>query len=539
MKAKKLAALLITCAIAATATSLMVACNKDDDDDKTAFVEDTRIWYAVGNSDKKGDLKENNWTPATICDNLKFTRQASETENVFVAEFNIYAGDGFKFVYKTSATEEWTDALWPRQIGIHHFEGVSGEGENAVLKSGEETVFTTRGGMDANNLYLAKGHDGRYKFTLKTFPEDTSKEPELKFELVSKIEITHDMYLYGDINDYGFGGKIDAYPMIDKADGEDNVKWVKELVIKQEDLVRDENGNLLETDKNGNIVDGVGKYVAVQVYNKVLKDSKHATYVDSSLQTIEYADAYAGTYPAGTAKTFNLLEEGKYVITYDQKTDAVTIVKSAYDLYLIGGFNEWAEADEDYKMTEGGDGAYWYGTIDVPAAGYELKVFNKLGATDKYFPAGGNISLTEGKWAIKYNTEDNSVQYEKFDYFVVGTFVDGSGNKCNFANGMKAEVNPVLTVTSDPNVYTAEITVTDVSGVDGYGWVAPDIFACKVLYGTCLLGDVGGTWYNPVASQNKGDNLKFSEAGTYVITLTLTDDGEGNVTGECSYTKKN
>lgn len=547
MKAKKIVALVLTCAMAATVASALAACDNDGEKPGgSTFTEDTRIWYAVGNSEKKGDLKVNNWTPNTINDELKFTRDTTKTdENVFTAQFSIYAGDGFKFVYKENADEVWSDALWPRQVGIHHFTNVEGEGENAVLKNGEDTVFTTKGGMDANNLYLAKGQDGEYKFTLKTFPGDSTKEPELTFEKVSSIEISHDMYLYGDINNYGLGGLASAYAMAEKISG-DNVTWSISLEITAKDLLRDEDGNKLEVNMDGTVKPGQkpGKYAAVQVYNGILKDGKHATHYvphddadPDSFKTIEYADAPNKTYPEGTGKTFNLLPEGKYVISYDQKTDEVTISSKTHDMYLIGSFNSWAEADEDYKLTESADGKYWTGTLTVPedvtADGVKLKVYNKVDG--KYYPdgIGTDVKLTEpGKYALKFDVEAGTLQYEKFGYHVVGSFLNEAGDKkVNFT--IKEGITPKLEATETENVYTAEYTFADVTSFvdadnasDNYAWITGGVFAIKCVYGTELCGPTD--WYG--MPDNNDSNVIVPTAGAYVITLTLRVEN-GNIVG--------
>ena len=58
MKGKKIAALVLTCAMAATATAALAACGPTEPE----FKEDTRIWYAVG-QDTKGTMNPRNLGP--------------------------------------------------------------------------------------------------------------------------------------------------------------------------------------------------------------------------------------------------------------------------------------------------------------------------------------------------------------------------------------------------------------------------------------------------------------------------------------------
>ena len=539
MKGKKIAALVLTCAMAATATAALAACGPTEPE----FKEDTRIWYAVG-QDTKGTMNPGTWDPKTILPEATFVRDESVTDaNVFTLTLDIYAGSvgtgkSFKFLYKTSADEVVADdlELWNRQIGMQEIQGIEGERESTVWKLNGETVFTTADDNGAfNNIALAKGQEGKYKFTLKTFPEKGNNEkPEITVERVQKIEVSHDMYLFGDINGYGYDNGGLGYPMTEVISG-DNISWTTSLEITEEDLHWTANKTYVAEPTEADEV----KYAAVQVYNNILKDGKHATYTladSKDYPVVIYDPNYAPAYPAGTGMDFNLLPVGKSTISYDQKTNAVTIVAGTHDMYFIGNFNEWKRADENYKLTEK-DGV-WTGHITVTEANTELQLFNALASSDSeaFIPptGSGNLTLQPGTYAFKFTYDKetgNKVEWEKCDYYVVGTFVDADNNVVNFGS-LKKDVNPVLTETETANVYTAEVVVTDVSGVDGYDWIKPHIFALKCLFGSELLGPASNShWYGPAV----GDNIMLDTAGTYVVTLTLTVDAEGNVTGgSCS-----
>lgn len=497
MKAKKLVALAMACVVVAASGSVLAACKGKGGGEQTGgFQEDTRIWYAVGNSEK-GTLKDNGWKPQVAAESLTFTRDTTKTdENVFTLHMDIYAGDGFKFVYKTTADETVAsdDEIWARQVGIYNFTNVSGEGADAVIKDGETTLFTTKDGIDANNLYCAKGQDGKYTITLKTFPEKGADE-KVEFTITKDeaITIPYDMYVYGDMNDFGWKDKAD-YAMT-AASG----VWSYKLTVGADMLTRDETGAKVATG---------AKYAAIQLNNEgegaATGDPKtFALTTEAESKILKVTDAEKGEV--------NLLPEGKWVITFTEEGKVVAITESAYELYLIGSFNSWKEADENYKMTEQGDGT-WTATITVEADA-EIKSFNKLGLPNDRYSSGANIPLTAGTWAVRYNPETNSIQVEKCEYYLVGTFMDGD-SQVNFS--IKAGVTPTLTVAE--NTATVTYDFKDVSAQ--YTWMgAGNIAAVKVVYGSALNGVNDGCWYG---EPEKNDNLMITSTGEWTITLDLT-----------------
>ncbi len=504
MKGKKIAALVLTCAMAATATAALAACGPTEPE----FKEDTRIWYAVG-QDTKGTLNPGTWDPKTILPEATFVRDESVTDaNVFTLTLDIYAGNSkgksFKFLYKTSEDEVVSDVqvLWNRQIGMQEIQGIEGERESTVWKLDGKTVFTTANDNGAfNNIILAKGQEGKYKFTLKTFPEKGKDEkPEITVKRVQKIEVSHDMYLFGDINGYGYDNGGLGYPMTEVING-DNISWTTSLEITEEDLHWTANKEHVEAPTEADKV----KYAAVQVYNNILKDGKHATYTladSTDYPVVKYDPNYAPAYPAGTGMDFNLLPVGKYTISYDQKTNAVTIVAGTHEMYFIGSFNNWKRADENYKLTEK-DGV-WTGHITVTEANTELQLFNALESDDSkayISPTGsGNLTLQPGTYAFKFTYDKetgNKVEYEKCEYYVVGSYTETSWQ------GALATDECIKFVEAD-GTYSAEITITKAEQF-------------KVVLGSKICLDY--QWYGP------NDNYKLAEAGTYTLTFTLTAEG--------------
>lgn len=501
MKAKKICALLIAGALAVGTVSALAACKKDDNEKQTST--DTRLWYAVGR-DTKGTLsKFDNFYPQDT--SVAFERDTTVTsENVFTLSLDIYAapaGYGFKFLYKTSADEVIEEStLWTRQIGINNFAGVEGEGANAVIKNDKgEVVFTTKDGMDANNLYLAKGHEGTYKFTLKT-TSDTDDSPVITWEKTAKIDVTHDMYINGDMNNFGGAREI---PMSENVNGE-NITWTKQLDVTKDDLCRDADGKLV---KEG------AEYAALHIFNDIDKKS----YIDETATVVEIE----GAYEKGDKVKANLLKEGKYNISFDQKTGKLSITEIAYQMYFIGDMNGWKQADENYTLNVDATGMIWTGKLSV-AEETNMKLFNSKGLTDsdKYIPGGlGNITLSAGDWFFKFDANTGKVEYELSAYYVVGTF------DYNFS--VQKDVMK-LTATETKGVYTYEIVIDkDAKTVkDEYGWIKENVCALKCVYGTELGGKDNLEWYNPEGSEN----YMVTELGTYVVTLTLTYGEDGKVT---------
>lgn len=541
MKAKKICAMLLASALAVGTVSALAACKKDDDgkDDGSKFVEDTRLWYAVGRNTKGTLSKFDNFYPQDT--SVAFTRDTTVTdENVFTLSLDIYAdpaGYGFKFLYKTSAEESIEDGdLWTRQVGIHNFEGVEGEDENAVIKDAEgKTVFTTKGGMDANNLYLAKGQEGTYTFTLKT-KSDTDDAPVITWKKTAKIDVTHDMYVRGDINDFG----VNPIPMTEVIKG-DVTTWTAQIEITKADLWRDAEGKLAE-DPNTNTANG--QYAAIQIYNDIDKKT-YATIEGLDQEPVEVESFNEVKY------TCVLVPAGNYAVTYHQADNKITYKMGTHEMYFIGPLNDWNPDNAvtaDYKLTEK-DGT-WTGTIYLKENG-EFKLYNglKLGDNSAWCGVSGepteagvyasgedNIKVAEeGLYQITYNPEDGAVTVEKLEMecILVGTFYDADANyKYDFANGGIAAIHPRLTNEKGGVVISCTLTVKDVTSVDGYSWI-PDggIFAFKpVMYVEANKDDNqhGVDWNkihvgsdNVTGATENGTNILIKEEGTYTVTYNL------------------
>lgn len=200
--------------------------------------------------------------------------------------------------------------------------------------------------------------------------------------------------------------------------------------------------------------------------------------------------------------------------------------------------NGWSTTYEnnDLALTPSTDKSTWTGFITITEAMYEdwtatdasnplgvkcaaLKIFNSVNS-QYYSPNGNNVFLTAGTYAFKYTVEGDKVEYQKCEYYVVGTFVDAENKAVNFA--VKEGVTPKL----DANL-SATFTATDVTALGDYSWIAsqnkPGVMAVKVVLG-CELGIKD--WYSDDA--NNGDNFYLS-AGQHTITLTFDAENKATV----------
>lgn len=504
MKIKKLAALALTCAIVATGASF-AACGGDTPED-AGYVEDTRIWYAVG-KDSKGTLKDQGWNENNS--KYAFTKDTSVTnENVFTLSLDIYAGNvgtglAFKFLYKENADE--TSVPWARQVGIQSLEGVEGSGADAVFKMNGQTVFTTADDNgEFNNIALAKGQEGRYKFTLKT-KSNTDNNPVITVTKESTITVNYDMYVIGDINNFGASGKVELTEN-PGAEGAATT-WTAKLDVKKADLYRDAEGAIAE-DENSK---ANGTHAAICLLNE--RDGK--TFVPAAGDGVIIKEVKSF---GNKDYTCLLVPEGKYNIVFTEaKTDTevggtVTVTESAFEMYIIGTLtNNWDVATActpDYALQEQKDGS-WTKTITV-TKDETIKTYNKKGLTDKdQYSAGKDVTLTPGTWAIKYDPETNTFAVEKCEYYAVGTF---AGTNFNIKKG----VTPMLVAGDDANVVTCTYDV--VSALAEFGWLSGKgdgvIFAIHVVYGTELLGKDAQQWLG-------GGDTYITAEGEHTITFVI------------------
>lgn len=538
MKAKKIIALAMSVAMAVGTASFLAACDQNKDPDPnpnpgpgTEYVEDTRIWFAVGR-DSKGTLKDQGWDNNNA--KYAFARDTSvTTENVFTLSLDIYAGNiasglSFKFLYKTSAEE--TDVPWARQVGIHAFEGMDGyEGEDldSVIKIDGETVFTTASdnGDNGSNMQLEKGQEGTYKFTLKTMSDTDT--PKLSVERTKRIEVTHDMYLRGDRNNFSAQNMVAMTENV----GSDTVHttWSTQLSVTANDLWRDADGNEVPADANDPTKPGgTGTHTAIQVYN-ARGEKVYVTGADSEYKSVEHAKFNGkGDY------SIILLPEGSYTIVYDQVDNSVVITAGTHKMYFRGsvegmGWSTALTADDDqWMLTESEDGSYWSAYLTNSAeVAVEVKLYNGLKSGDAGWVGVNNMTLEPGKtYAFKFTLEGEVVEFEEVAYYLVGTFVDENDENVDFGKkGIVEGVHPKFTKEGD--LLTATFTATDITSRPGYTWIVDQgkdgVFGVQIVAGSKLLG------VKEWGVANSGSNI-FVQAGTWTVTVDTANGWTYTVT---------
>lgn len=526
MKFKKGIAIALTAAVMVGGVSVLAACSHDDDDDKKGFKEDTNIWYAVG-KDKKGTLAndEDGWLPGHIRDAAKFVRQESTTENVFKLTLDIYSGDvgngfSFKFLYKTSADEQVADGdLWTRQIGIENIVGAEGEGKDCVFKMNGVTVFTTGDGPNAHNIALAKGQEGTYTFTMKTYPGDSEKQPEITVTKDKAIEVPFDMYIHYNGNDFG-AGDMGLYGMTEVISADKTV-WTKQIEIGDDDLEYKADGTRAGAGETGT-------HAAVLLYNGVDKKTYHLKEAGDYTQV----DLQLNNYD-GDSSVVNLFPKGAYTFEFDTATKEVTVKAGTHEMYFKGNVKEgvtWSTTEHlaAAKLTESKDGTYWYAKLSVEGEGEkEFKLFNALKGT--WHGDGENNFKVQGghDYFVKFTLDGEKVEFEEYAYYAVGTFLDGEGNNTDFAT--VKDVTPKLVESeTTPGVYSITVNLPDASAkatwiVDQGG--AGTTFAGKVVYSTVLGGKDSTDW-----DKTPGANIFVKGVGEYVITYDSTKEGKGETT---------
>lgn len=455
MKAKKLVALVMSAAMVVGAASLFAACDKDKDKDKekpkptpivpgppeTTFQEDTNTYYAVGNSEGEGTLKANGW--ATDNANIPFTKDTTVTDaNVFTLELTMYAGDAFKVLFDTEKGWGGTSI---------HYQSLQGD---------YQTYFSTN---DDNNIICKQGQDGVYLFTLTTdlSKTDWHEQYVLTVEQTDKIQVAYDMEVTGDV--------------APKAMKNNNGVWTVDLEIKSQHLTCDENG--------AEVAEGA-QYAVVYVHNNGVGKTD-----GEALNICDLNYKKAGVTIEGETINVNLLEVGKYTVTFKEEDGSVTINKITDMWNFVLGSATGSE------LTYSGETGLWSGTLNLTAETV-VKLTNTGDDSAEDVTVG---TLAAGKWVIQYNPTNNVVKSAKYVWYVIGEY---NGWTINETNGS------VELVEGENNVWTAEVTFPE--GQLGYKFVLGNVLA-------------GPDWSNEYPSgTNISGDAAIPAAGTYIITWNKT-----------------
>lgn len=271
-----------------------------------AYVEDTNEYYLIGTG--SGDMKVSGWDHVNSAANLKMVKDTTVTnKNVYKITITMYAGDRFQICYGS----------WDGQQGIGIFAGCEyADGINpydnneykaadkkyAEVKDADGNVVFIGGDENNNdsikwNAILADGQDGKYEFTLTTYPGDGAYNT-VEWKLVEKVEAqeeTHNMQIIGSNNGWATDG---TGIQMNKSD--DGSSWLGYITVTPEMYVQYDG---METPA-----------AALKVYNIV-----------------------NGGYYSPDGNNI-CLAEGTYAIKYTVEGDKVEVQKLEY--YIVGTFKD-------------------------------------------------------------------------------------------------------------------------------------------------------------------------------------------------------
>lgn len=252
----------------------------------------------------------------------------------------------------------------------------------------------------------------------------------------------------------------------------------------------------------------------------VFYGGKENGHLETSYWNLWVADGMDGIY------TFTMTtypgEDANNTVVWERKGDA-PVIEETHKMMFLGGHNGWnTEAldkdgnakDEKDLLAKQSDGTFkGYVTVTKDT---ELKLYNTVSAAWYGDATGGNFKITEGTWCFTFNPENDEIKYEKCDYYVYGTFIDGEGNAVNYS--VKEGVTPKMTTSDDGATYTVTFTATDVTSNPNFAWIKkenkPGVFAIKVVFG-CSLG------VKQEYTAAGGDNF-YLEEGEHTVTLTTS-----------------
>ena len=478
MKAKKIVALIMSAAMVMGTAALFTACNNDDVKDPGGtvdpnptpdpnpnpnpnptpdFIEDTNTYYVVGAG--IGTLEGTSWSESDT--SITFEKDTTVTDaNVFKLTLTMYEDDQFKILHETN----WNTAV--------HYKNFAGDNYS--------TYFSTN---NDNNIICKAGQDAIYEFTLTSDLSKTVYEERwvLTVEQKEKVQLAYDMHVMGDLGD-----KV----MTKKGDG----IWAVDIEIKADrHLTRDEAGKVAGDDGVGEI-----KYAAIYVHNNGVGSDEEEPLDFATTGSIDI------TFEETSVKA-NLLEAGKYTITFNENTGTVEIKKLTDEWHIVQGTTTNPSA-----LTYDGTKGIWSGSITLEEE-TAIKLTNVgEGATDEDIDLG---TLSAGYWVIEYNETTKEAKKGLTTYYLVGSYTTPG-----WGDGLSAGVALQLTETETPGVYSVEVDWTELT--DEY-------VTFKVVKGNPLtaIDSWHGHWQTgqypdgELHGDNDGDNFKLATGKKYIIYI--------------------
>ena len=358
-----------------------------------AYVEDTNEYYLIGSG--AGDMKVSNWNHESSMASLKMTKDTSVTNaNVYKITITMYAGDRFQICFGGD---------WNGQQGIGYIPGceyadginpndnteyTAADKKYAEVKDADGNLVFI-GGDEYNkesfvwNVILAEGQDGKYEFTLTTYPDNMAYNT-IEWKLVEKVEAqeeTHNMQIIGTNNEWGTDGTG-----VQMSKSEDGSCWTGFLTVTPEMWADWLPEGAKAAVKVYNIVDGA--YYGIAGENIILNEE--ATYafrydVASNEVTVQKLDYYVvGTFKDadGNAVNFSIKEGVTPVMTVENGIASVTF--TTYDVTDMGDYNWMVDQQKPGIMA-----------VKV-VYGCELGIQNWYGAEgdDNFYLEAGEYTLT-------------------------------------------------------------------------------------------------------------------------------------------------
>jgi hypothetical protein len=199
------------------------------------YVEDTNEYYLIGTG--AGDMVGSNWQHAAPA-NLKLVKQDVAGKNVYEVTITMYAGDMFQICYGSWDGQQGIGIMTGAEYcdGVNFYDNkeytaadkkvaqVKDADGNVVFIGSDEYNKT----FDVWNIKLAEGQDGKYKFTLTTYPA-SKQYNTLDWELVEAVEPltkTHEMHFIGTMNNWTIDG--DNYIL---KESDDKSSWLGFITI--------------------------------------------------------------------------------------------------------------------------------------------------------------------------------------------------------------------------------------------------------------------------------------------------------------------
>ncbi|MDE7264777.1 MAG: hypothetical protein K2N52_00690, partial [Clostridia bacterium] len=406
-------------------------------------------YYAVGQSNGSDGTLYNQggsgWAAST--DDIQFEKDTTvEDANIFTLTLKMYEGDAFKILFDTTAG--WSGTM------INYY----------TLTEAAKTYFETNAD---SNIICKEGYDGVYTFTLTTDLSKTLEQYSERYvlsvtqdETIAPLPVPYKMQIKGGLN-------VD---LVSKGSG----VWSADFEVKKAHLYLDEEGNEVTTG---------GEYAAIYILNAGNVYTENVTFYDVAYKSAE------GVMIGGNAYDVNLLDAGKYTVTFTEGEDGAgtVVIKKVTDQWHLVVNDVVDESDAGYDLTFG-NGVWVSSTIILNE---ETKVqLKNLGNAEAGLVEVG--TLPAGQWVISYNPETEDVVYAEWTWYIVGEYNGWAINATN---------NSIKLVNSEENIWTAEITI---SAAGEY----------KIATGNLIAGIDWDKAQYPVSG-----NFRFEAAGTYIVTL--------------------